>query len=219
MNLSKRLAKENQIINAAEAVFSSVGFHNAKMEDIAKKIGMSKGSVYFYFSSKENLYMAITYRAFQLLLDAYYKTVEENKSRNGYDSVIGLFHTYLEFGEKHFYYFELLMNYMALVRSSRGGESKDKMTEAMKNSLYFRKIRDIHNLPVSIVVEEIQRGQVDGSITSQIDPNILYLSAWALAIGYSELNTTRDRATFFQIPIGKWKYFLLSLIRKMLLEN
>lgn len=219
MNLSKRIAKENQIIDAAEAVFSEVGFHNAKMDDVAKEIGMSKGSVYFYFSSKENLYMAITHRAFQLLLDSYYKTVEENKARSGYESVIGLFHTYLEFSEKHFYYFELLMNYMALIRSSRGGESRDKMTEAMKNSLYFRKIRDIHNLPVSIVVNEIKRGQTDGSIKNQVDPNMLYLSAWALAIGYSELNTTRDRATFFQVPIGKWKYYMLSIIRKMLLES
>ena len=69
---TKRNIKENSIIDAAEKVFSKQGFANTKMEDVAKALGMSKGTIYFYFNSKENLYMAITYRAFQALIEAFY---------------------------------------------------------------------------------------------------------------------------------------------------
>ncbi|MBK7606925.1 MAG: helix-turn-helix transcriptional regulator [Saprospiraceae bacterium] len=63
--MGKRDLKEVIILNAAEKIFEEVGFVNAKMDDIAREASMSKGSIYFYFQSKENLYMAITYRGMQ----------------------------------------------------------------------------------------------------------------------------------------------------------
>jgi len=57
MNDAKRNAKENIIIDAAERVFSVVGFKNAKMENIASEAGITKVTLYSYFQSKENLYL------------------------------------------------------------------------------------------------------------------------------------------------------------------
>ena len=63
------------MITVAEQVFFSLGYNNTRMEDIARQAGCSKTTLYTYFESKENLYMAITYRAFQALLDNYYETL------------------------------------------------------------------------------------------------------------------------------------------------
>ena len=71
MNDAKRSAKENLIVDAAERVFSVVGFKNAKMENIATEAGITKVTLYSYFQSKENLYLALTYRGLQLLNDKY----------------------------------------------------------------------------------------------------------------------------------------------------
>jgi len=60
MNDAKRNAKENLIIDAAERVFSVVGFKNAKMENIAAEASITKVTLYSYFQSKENLYLALT---------------------------------------------------------------------------------------------------------------------------------------------------------------
>lgn len=49
-------AKRLALIDAALAVFSRVGFAAAKMDDVADEAGVSKGTVYLYFESKEKLF-------------------------------------------------------------------------------------------------------------------------------------------------------------------
>jgi AcrR family transcriptional regulator len=48
-----------QIIQSASRVFSKKGLHQARMEDIANEAGVSKATLYLYFSSKEDLILRI----------------------------------------------------------------------------------------------------------------------------------------------------------------
>lgn len=57
--------RKAQIINAAEEVFSQKGFSNARMDDIAEETGLSKGTLYLYYKSKDDLIIAILDRIFQ----------------------------------------------------------------------------------------------------------------------------------------------------------
>lgn len=50
---------KEKIIQAAIESFSQTGFDRTKMEDIAKRLGLSKGTIYLYFKSKEDLFLAI----------------------------------------------------------------------------------------------------------------------------------------------------------------
>src|ERR1700730_17687434 len=52
-------AKRRQIMEGARAVFLAQGFDAASMNDIARKAGVSKGTLYVYFDSKEALFVAI----------------------------------------------------------------------------------------------------------------------------------------------------------------
>ena len=52
-------AKRRQIIEGARQVFLAQGFDAASMNDIARKAGVSKGTLYVYFKSKEDLFEAI----------------------------------------------------------------------------------------------------------------------------------------------------------------
>ncbi|MCI0565036.1 MAG: TetR/AcrR family transcriptional regulator, partial [Nitrososphaera sp.] len=47
-----------KIIQAAIASFAQTGFDRTKMEDIAKRLGLSKGTIYLYFEGKEDLFLA-----------------------------------------------------------------------------------------------------------------------------------------------------------------
>ncbi len=49
-------SKLNQILEAALQVFAQYGFRQATMEQIAGRLSMTKGSLYFYCSGKEDLY-------------------------------------------------------------------------------------------------------------------------------------------------------------------
>ena len=57
-------ARKNQILDAAMAVFARSGFHEARMDDIVQESGLSKGTLYWYFKSKEEIITAISQRLF-----------------------------------------------------------------------------------------------------------------------------------------------------------
>ncbi len=52
--------KRRQILEGARAVFMTAGFDGASMGEIARAAGVSKGTLYVYFDSKEALFEALT---------------------------------------------------------------------------------------------------------------------------------------------------------------
>src|SRR5437879_6763477 len=48
-----------KILEAARSVFAEKGYHDARMEDIAEMVGVSKRTLYLYFENKEELFTAI----------------------------------------------------------------------------------------------------------------------------------------------------------------
>jgi AcrR family transcriptional regulator len=60
--LSKSQQKEDtrrKILESAAQVFASKGFHGSVVDDIVKASGTSKGAVYFYFESKEQIFFSL----------------------------------------------------------------------------------------------------------------------------------------------------------------
>lgn len=49
-------ARPDEILNAALEVFGAQGFSGARLEDIARQAGVSKGTLYLYFDSKDALF-------------------------------------------------------------------------------------------------------------------------------------------------------------------
>lgn len=215
----KRSMKEANIIDAAEKIFAAVGFANTKMEEIAKEAGVSKGTVYFYFDTKENLYMAVTYRALQMLNDNLYRTRDSNKTSPGLESVLALAETYLDFCAKYFFYSEVILDYMTLNRSTQLGKDRARMTDAIKESMYYRMVQDIQNLPVNLITGEIARGVEDGSILNRNKPELLYLVAWGAVVGFVKLNVAAGsfRHTLHHVNIQEWRNYLIGLLRADLL--
>ena len=50
----------NEVLEAAAAVFQEKGYQAARIEDIATRVGILKGSLYYYIESKEDLLYALT---------------------------------------------------------------------------------------------------------------------------------------------------------------
>lgn len=51
--------KREQIIDGAKRVFMRMGFDAASMNDVTREAGVSKGTIYVYFQSKEDLFAAL----------------------------------------------------------------------------------------------------------------------------------------------------------------
>ncbi|MDA3814141.1 MAG: TetR/AcrR family transcriptional regulator, partial [Candidatus Cloacimonetes bacterium] len=74
----ERIQKQSDIIDAAEKVFMSKGFENATMDDIAEESEFSKGALYTYFQSKNELCLSIVLRGLKVIASEFEKVVSKN---------------------------------------------------------------------------------------------------------------------------------------------
>ncbi len=220
MDQQKRLTKERHIIDAAIKVLSEVGIKNAKMEDIAKEAGITKVTVYSYFQSKENLYLAITYDAFQALTEIFYTTIDRHKDKSGLKSTMGIFESFYLFCEQNFLYSEAMLDYFSLIRNMSRSQSSE-FDQTAKDSIFFRKIQDLQNLPIKLTVKEIARGIQDGSIRGDIDPVIHSIQGWTMVIGYIKLLTAsgKNDSPLMNVNLKSLKELSLNVARNALMAN
>lgn len=59
----RKEARPAEIVSAALSVFAEKGFAAARLDEIAARAGVSKGAVYLYFETKEDLFRAVVAQA------------------------------------------------------------------------------------------------------------------------------------------------------------
>ncbi|MFT5682350.1 MAG: AcrR family transcriptional regulator [Myxococcota bacterium] len=65
----RKKARPEELVAAALALFAEQGFAATRMRDVAKRAGVSKGTVYLYFQSKEDLLRAAVRGSIVPILD------------------------------------------------------------------------------------------------------------------------------------------------------
>ena len=55
----RKQARPNEILDAALKVFAEKGFAGARMDDIARRAGVTKGTIYLYFENKEAVFKTL----------------------------------------------------------------------------------------------------------------------------------------------------------------
>lgn len=63
-------ARPDELVAAALAVFGERGFRATTLEDVAARAGVSKGTVYLYFASKDDLFRAVVEAKVVTLLES-----------------------------------------------------------------------------------------------------------------------------------------------------
>lgn len=69
----ERLQRRREILQAAQTLFSSKGFHSVSMQEVGEAAQFSIGSLYGFFESKEDLYRAVILD----LVDSYFTRIDE----------------------------------------------------------------------------------------------------------------------------------------------
>ncbi len=57
--LARREASRRRILDSARQVFFREGFESANLDEVANLAGVAKGTIYRYFESKAELYVAV----------------------------------------------------------------------------------------------------------------------------------------------------------------
>lgn len=216
MKATTKILKEQKIIEAAEKVFASYGFKNARMEEVAKEAEITKVTLYAYFRSKENLYMAITYNALQKLAVICDDLIASNVNKPGIESVVAIMEGFMDFCQENPLYSEVLLDYFSLIRSIT--EDDKKLTDAMKESNYFPKVQALHNYPFKLTAKEIQRGIDDKSISERVEPMVATLYGWTAAVGFVKISAASgsNTSSIFNVKMTDLRKTNLEMQRRLL---
>ena len=66
---ARKLGRRQEIFAAAARVFHRKGYHGTRIQDVAEELGMQKGSLYYYISSKEDLLRGLVEGPIQQMID------------------------------------------------------------------------------------------------------------------------------------------------------
>ncbi|QGY40514.1 TetR family transcriptional regulator [Pseudodesulfovibrio cashew] len=69
--------KETRILDTAADLFAKQPFHKVLLSDVARAASVGKGTLYLYFKSKEDLYFAVLFRGFDVLVDRLQKILSD----------------------------------------------------------------------------------------------------------------------------------------------
>ncbi|MBC8465672.1 TetR/AcrR family transcriptional regulator [bacterium] len=165
----EREQRQQDIINAGEQVFFSKGYETSTMDDVAEQAELSKGTLYLYFQSKDELHFAIMERGMAILMRVMEKRMGSIK--NGRETLRELGLALVEFSNSYPDYFNSLIFFQARdVGQQNLNESKVKSFMANRNSL-------------TLLNETLIMGMEDGSIRKDIPLAELSTTLWAQMMG------------------------------------
>ena len=164
---------QQAILRTAMDEFSHAGLGGARVDRIAERAGVNKRLIYYYFGSKEGLFLAA--------LETTYADIREAERALRLESlgppeavrrlVEFTWHHYLKHPE-----FLMLLNSENLHRARHLKQSK--------------RVREMNSPLVQLLGDLLERGRRDGVFRGGVDPVHLYISIAGLAYFYLSNNST-----------------------------
>ena len=131
--------KEKLILDSAVSLFTSKGYLATRMEDVAKTSGISKGLTYFYYKNKEDLFMALTKKAFDQFKDEFRdEWSNRNKGKNGLEMLSDLLVKVVAFARANQVYYDSILNFLDLLKKYNNPESRKLIDPKTLESVHFQ---------------------------------------------------------------------------------
>jgi AcrR family transcriptional regulator len=83
-----KIEKKGRILDAAALLFSRRQYHEVMIEDVAKLASIAKGTVYNYFSSKEEIYFSIMLERMDTLINSLAQKIKSTDDRAALESYV-----------------------------------------------------------------------------------------------------------------------------------
>lgn len=152
--------RQNDIINVAKKLFADKDFNEVSMDEIAKEVGIGKGTLYLYFKNKESLYFAVVLQGIRIWV----KMVKEElkKGNTGLKRLILFGNVYKEFSDGYHDYLKMLYSPTSI--------KKQFDMNKMNSSEEYHEVMELFGELVFIWIDSIQRGRDENEIMSDVDP-------------------------------------------------
>lgn len=179
-----------EILEAAKTVFARDGFHDATMDQIAEHAGVAKGTLYLYFRSKREIFVAALRRGFEILHDETNRRMELAPNSSG--KLREYIQTRMDFSDTNRAFFRLYYTEFSNLLASPSVVSPEFQ------DLYDRQI----DLLQSVLQKGIDRGEIrarEASALTRIVIDIVRAAVAQRILGWSPKSAAEDGAFVFDI--------------------
>ncbi len=165
----EKVQRRDAIVDAAEDVFFKEGIENASMDQVAKKAELSKGTLYLYFKSKEELYRAIILRGFIILKRKLKESALVQSS--GFEQVRAISDAYIKFSNEHLGYFNAILHYQNDIFDRKNSEPISVQSLEGGNAV------------IQVLINALEKGKEDKSIHSAVNSVETAFVLWSQITG------------------------------------
>ena len=174
MGIQERKEREKEqrrqdIISAGEIIFFSKGFDKATVDEVAKEAELSKGTVYLYFKSKEDLLFGVLQRGADVLRKMLDDVITEEKY--GIENLIEMAGAFIRFSSEYENYFKIFLHFQNSKTSKLNIEDKQLQD-------YF-----VNQSPFSLLTKIVEKGITDKTLRDDIPVDILATTLWSQMMG------------------------------------
>jgi TetR/AcrR family transcriptional regulator len=172
MGIAERKEREKEyrkesILDAAQKVFFDKGLRLSTMDEIAETAELAKGTLYLYYHSKEDLYLAVLMRGLLILRSMFVEIITQ--STPVIPTMVALYQSYTEFYRRYPNYFRMMHFFNTPQFHKQVSEEMMSSCDTINQSLW------------GMVVQVITGGVADGKIRNDLDPIEMALIMWSTA--------------------------------------
>ncbi len=192
-------SKRTAILQAALDIFSRMGVHGSSLDQVANLADVSKTNLLYYFSNKEELYLALL----QHLLDVWFSPFDQFTTDNDPNEAIkGYLRAKLELSrdrpaESRLFCMEIM----------KGGPLQTELDEPIRNTVEVK---------AAVIQHWVDNGQI-----APVDPHHLIFSMWAITQHYADFQAQVEAVTgtnlndpvFFEAAVTNACNLILNGIR------
>jgi AcrR family transcriptional regulator len=150
--------KQEDILRAAGEEFAEKGFAAASINRIIQESGMSKGSVYYYFEDKADLFATVVERGAQRIMgEIGWPALEVLGPEEFWDSLLELTRRSVEFMHREDWWIKIGRSFQSALREVGSGSAADRLSD----------------LGRGMWGAIIERGQALGLIRTDLPPDLL----------------------------------------------
>jgi TetR/AcrR family transcriptional regulator len=167
-----------EIVDAAESLYSDLGWEAATIDEVARRARLSRALVYVYFKDKSDLHFAIVDRALRALRERFVAAAEQHET--GLEKVQAIGRAYVAFSREVPHYFSACSHFQAHQSAT------DR--EAANEQAALQASQRVHE----VLVAAIELGIKDGTIRNDVgDPVMTAISLWGFTHGIIQITASK----------------------------
>lgn len=197
--------RREEILDAAELVFSEKGFDAATMDQVARKARVSRALVYVYFKDKAALHLAICLRGLRILREMFESA--RNQHATGDHQIRAIGQAYMQFSEEYPTHFAAMSRFEASHHEIALDDPCSATLEMIQAG------QQVHEQTVLALA----KGMADKTLRDDLD-NLMQISItlWGFTHGTIQLAQTKAN---FMATMGISKEFFMNQAVELVMQS